>query len=122
MLDLDLVSDTGSAINQPHLKQHLEKTLRRLNMVGKLRLEINLVGDEKIKTLNARFLGNDQPTDVLSFESPGVIIGEIKMLGSLVISTETAQKQAKEAGISLQNEVEMLAGHGLLHVLGYHHN
>jgi len=85
-----------------------------------------LVRDTAIRSLNRRFRGKDTSTDVLSFpasdhqteQSPPV---EYESLGDVVISTDTALKQAREAGHSLDRELSELLIHGVLHLCGYDH-
>jgi probable rRNA maturation factor len=76
-----------------------------------------LTGDRAVRTLNARYRGKDKPTDVLSFPGPGGEVG----LGDIVISVDTAARNAKEYGRTLPQELDILALHGFLHVLGYDH-
>lgn len=92
---------------------------------GRLSIEIVFVGDQEIKRLNKRYRGKNSATDVLSFEKgddanmPSVSANPI---GSVVVSVDTATIQAKEAGNPLITELKMLAGHGTLHLFGFHHN
>ena len=72
--------------------------------------------------MKLEFWGEDAPTDVLSFPQwePGdPFVPEV--LGDIVISLETAQRQATERGHDLTTEVTVLAAHGLQHLLGYDH-
>lgn len=93
--------------------------------------EISLVltDDEKIRKLNLAYRNVDASTDVLSFameeqteDEPGFedpSAGNI--LGDIIISMDTALRQAKEFGHSLEREVGFLFVHGMLHLLGYDH-
>jgi probable rRNA maturation factor len=76
-----------------------------------------LSGDGAVRTLNARYRGKDKATDVLSFPGPGGSEG----LGDIVISVETAERNARDLGRTLAQELDILALHGFLHVLGYDH-
>lgn len=85
-----------------------------------------LTDDARVAELNKEYRGVDGPTDVLSFamtEGDDFARGEDEpaMLGDVVISVETAQRQADEQGHSLSDEVDFLLIHGLLHLLGYDH-
>ena len=75
-----------------------------------------LVGDGRIRKLNRDHRGYDKPTDVLSFaaDEPGY-------LGDIVISVDTARRQARRRGSNLSRELKVLGLHGLLHLLGYDH-
>jgi len=74
-----------------------------------------LAGDRALRKLNHRYRGKDKPTDVLSF--PGQEAG----LGDIVISVDSAAANAKQLGRTLPQELDVLALHGFLHVLGYDH-
>ncbi|HET8647318.1 MAG TPA: rRNA maturation RNase YbeY [Vicinamibacteria bacterium] len=76
-----------------------------------------LTGDRALRALNARYRDQDKPTDVLSFPSGGGEAG----LGDIVISVETAARNARSLGRTLPQELDVLALHGFLHVLGYDH-
>jgi probable rRNA maturation factor len=80
-------------------------------------LSLTLVSDRRMRALNRRWRGKDRSTDVLSFPQHGVSIGDV------VISLDTARKQAREGGWPLSAELRRLLAHGLLHCLGHdHHN
>ncbi len=74
-----------------------------------------------MRALNARYRGIDAPTDVLSFaqEHDIIVPGMPKLLGDVVISVDTAHRQAAAAGRTLEDELGQLAIHGVLHLLGY---
>lgn len=119
-LTVDIQNQTDLDIDQAELEKHLESILQRLGRVGMVSLEITLVRDKAIQELNRRHLQHDYPTDVLSFANEETPTPQ-HPLGSLVISTDTATRQAQAAGVSITTEINTLAGHGLLHLLGYHH-
>ena len=76
---------------------------------------IAFVSDRTIRQLNRQFRGVDKPTDVLSFPA------EESNLGDVAISVDTAAVQAKENGLTFDEEVAQLILHGLLHLSGYDH-
>lgn len=67
-----------------------------------------------MRLYNVRYLRHDYVTDVIAFE-----MKEKNVLGDILISTDTAKRQAKEQGHSTLKETVILAVHGLLHLLGY---
>jgi probable rRNA maturation factor len=81
--------------------------------------EVALVvaGDRTLRRLNRTYRHKDRPTDVLSFPGPGGEAG----LGDIVISAETAERNARSLGRTFPQELDVLALHGFLHVLGYDH-
>jgi probable rRNA maturation factor len=94
---------------------------RALALVGRegAELSVLLCDDAFIQPLNAQWRGQDVPTDVLSFPQ-GACPGP-DLLGDVVISVETAERQALEQEHTLQVELEVLLIHGLCHLLGYDH-
>ncbi len=86
-------------------------------------LTIALVGDRKMRDLNRQFRGLNRVTDVLSFpaDHDGPAVGDVPLLGDVVIATGRAARQARAAGWTDAQEVKRLALHGLLHLLGYDH-
>ena len=85
---------------------------------GESSATIAFVSDKRIRELNRQFRGIDKATDVLSFRADGP--DELN-LGDIAISTETAATQAKENGLSFDDEIAQLILHGLLHLSGYDH-
>jgi len=89
-------------------------------------ISLTLINDAGIRALNRQHRGKDAPTDVLSFplfepgEAPGAASPE-RMLGDIVISVETARRQAAGYDAPLQRELERLLIHGMLHLLGHDH-
>ncbi|HSX41239.1 MAG TPA: rRNA maturation RNase YbeY [Candidatus Saccharimonadales bacterium] len=83
-------------------------------------VSLKLVDDAQITALNKQYTGNAYATDVLSFnyQEDGETDGE---LGDIAISLETARRQAIRLKAKLEDEVALLATHGILHVLGYDH-
>lgn len=81
------------------------------------------VEDREIAKYNRHYLGRKGPTNVLAFPMKEGLYGEVNplLLGDVVISTETAGREAWEAGISLAERVRFLLVHGLLHLLGFDH-
>lgn len=105
----------GRRVSRPRLERVLRRAARALGVEGEVSLV--LTGDRAVRALNARYRGKDVPTDVLSFPGDGGEAG----LGDIVISVETAARNARSRGRTLPRELDVLALHGLLHVLGYDH-
>ena len=84
---------------------------------------IALVGDRKMRELNHRFRGIKRVTDVLSFpaDQGAPAVGDVRLLGDVVIATGRAARQARAAGWTNGQELKRLTLHGLLHLLGYDH-
>ncbi len=86
-------------------------------------IEIVLAGDTLLRHLNKEFAGKDKTTDVLSFVWQESLFPEKRLnyLGEIYISLEQAQRQVKEHGVTLQEELRRLVTHGTLHLLDYDH-
>jgi probable rRNA maturation factor len=91
-------------------------------------LSLRLTGDREMQALNAQYRQQDKSTDVLAFAAleadcpePIEADDEPLYLGDIVISIDTAQKQAIAQDHPLQTELAWLASHGLLHLLGWDH-
>ena len=82
-------------------------------------LDVRFVDDAEMRATNLRYRGLDESTDVLSFE--GGDTPEGRHLGDLVISIDTARRQAASAELSLERELRELLLHGVLHCLGHDH-
>ena len=102
-------------VRPDRVRRVLRAAARDLGVSGEL--AVVLAGDRTLRSLNARYRGKDKPTDVLSFPGPGGEAG----LGDVVISLDTAERNARALGRTLPQEVDVLALHGFLHVLGYDH-
>lgn len=84
--------------------------------IGRAAVSVAVVDDPAIAALNARFLGDDQPTDVLSFlleQADGYLEGEV------VVSAQTAAAEAQRFGWSPADELLLYVVHGILHLAGY---
>jgi rRNA maturation RNase YbeY len=83
-------------------------------------LSVLFVSDRTIRQFNKAYLDHDSPTDVLAFpQHKGSSSLQPHLLGDVVISVETAVRQAKEHGHSLDQELALLLIHGILHLVGY---
>ena len=86
-------------------------------------LSILIVDDQQIARLNQQYLNRKGPTNVIAFAMQEGPFTEIApdLLGDVVISVETAHREAKNAGIGTVAYVDQLLIHGILHLLGYDH-
>jgi probable rRNA maturation factor len=91
---------------------------RALSAVGRPsgQVEIDVVSDPEIRRLNHRFRGIRRRTDVLAFP---LEIPDTPLVGQIVISADTAQRQARRLGVPLDIELDLLVTHGVLHLVGY---
>ena len=123
-MPVDVMVDAG--VSHGALSTRVESWAEQcLAVLGKgdHELAVTLTDDQRIQTLNAEYRNKPEPTDVLSF---GQMDGEpfaspMPVLGDLVISLETAERQAAELGHPLAAELRILVVHGVLHLIGHDH-
>jgi probable rRNA maturation factor len=86
-------------------------------------LSILIVDDQQIAQLNHQYLNREGPTNVIAFPMRQSPFSDIApdLLGDVVISADTAEREAQRAGISTQDRFDQLLIHGILHLLGYDH-
>ncbi|HEY2524248.1 MAG TPA: rRNA maturation RNase YbeY, partial [Candidatus Binataceae bacterium] len=125
---------------QPYAARLRADARRLMALVGVAGCELSIViaGDDFVHALNREFRGKDRPTDVLSFsqleEGPSASVhpgrrraalplapAASEMLGDVVISVETARRQARRIRVAPATRMRTLLVHGLLHLLGYDH-
>jgi probable rRNA maturation factor len=97
--------------------------LDMLDLTG-VELSVLVTGDAAIRALNRTWRGKDRPTDVLSFPAGAIPPGAPgrRPLGDVIVSIDTARRQAREHGQPLGDELDQYLAHGLLHLLGHDHH
>ncbi|KAF0112565.1 MAG: hypothetical protein FD147_161 [Chloroflexi bacterium] len=109
-------------VSRSVIKDTANRSIEFLIGADKFDLTIVIGSDKLLQALNIQYLGIDKPTDVLSFASKEIDPDTgIVNLGDIIISYQTAEKQALEAGHLTINEIRLLLIHGVLHLLGYDH-
>lgn len=113
------------------LEEGLQAVARLNGLPEAAEVDVTIVDDEEIHALNREYRNMDKPTDVLSFaldedseesDEPELVGGpEEHLYGDIIISAETALRQAEEYGHGLEREMTYLAVHGMFHLLGYDH-
>lgn len=124
-LEIDLFIVEGVSVPETAvslIKTAVQATLQH-EQVDNVALSILLTNDAEIQAMNRDYRGEDQPTDVLSFSAdnemtPPEMAG---YLGDIAISVPTAGQQAQKSGHDLLAELQLLAVHGVLHLLAYDH-
>ena len=123
-MPLDLAIDDGVKLPAT-LRTRLRREVARMVKAaalheGRADLEValRLCDDAAIHELNRDYRGKNKPTDVLAFAQREAATADSALLGDIVISVETAKRQAKKG---LYAELLHLASHGLCHLLGYDH-
>lgn len=110
-----------SPVSLPQLKKTAAALLRHAGR-KQCELSILLVDDRRMTELNSSFRGKNKPTNVLSFPMAGDAAWPgPPLLGDIVISLDTAAREAEEAGTTLADRITVLLVHGLVHLLGHDH-
>ncbi|HOP61575.1 MAG TPA: rRNA maturation RNase YbeY [Candidatus Saccharicenans sp.] len=103
------------------IKDKLETLSRRYRM-QQAEVVVSFVGPQTMRRLNRQYRHKDKPTDVLSFALKEKGPDGQYYLGDIIICPEVASRQARKQGHSLTRELEILAIHGFLHLLGFEHS
>ncbi len=125
-LDITIDESFGHRVDEKWLRMVVEHVLRFEEVDITCELSLLITGDETMHELNRTYREIDKTTDVLAFafqedEEFQFSPDGLKQLGEVVVSLPQAEKQAKELGHSLEQEVAVLTIHGVLHLLGYDH-
>lgn len=127
MFKLNFTNLTPTKISKNIFQQALKSALKRLKQEKKLTplkknllIELTLVCSRRMAVLNKRFLGKNQPTDVISLSFFEKNMKD-NFVGEIFICVPYARKQAKALGLSFYGELKFLFIHGLLHLFGYVH-
>ena len=112
-------------MNRKAIRKTVEAVLGEKGVNGNIEVSISIVGDRKMRTLNKKYRQKDETADVLSFSQ---IEGEkipnpdgILRLGDIALSFPQVRRNAGKKEVLIDEEVNMLIRHSLLHLLGIHH-
>jgi len=124
LVDIQVPPQYEPLIDQARLRRAVAATIENRNYQDDNEVVLVIAGEEDMRSLNRQFRNLDSPTDVLAF--PGTLDedfvtpeGYSGYLGDVVISYPRAEAQAAAAGHPVARELELLAIHGGLHLLGY---
>ncbi len=124
-MNVAMVTLTASDCDQGRLISLADYSLNAMGIHPDSELSISIVDVEEMSSLHMQWMDEPGPTDVLSFPmdemKPNSATTGPGMLGDIVLCPEFAVAQAKAAGHSLQEELELLTVHGVLHLLGFDH-
>ena len=118
-------ADGRYKFDRKRVREAVKNLLLDKGVKGEVVLSVSVVGERKIKVLNNKYLNKDGVTDVLSFsQTEGQIVPEVEetVLGDVVVCYNVAKKQALKVNRLLDEEIEFLVLHGVLHLLGVHHD
>lgn len=125
-----LANEQSEEVDPAALREIAELVLREEHYPKESEVTILLVSDDEMSGYNARFLDREGPTDVLAFPLeeliPGVApdhdpLGPPLVIGDILIAPAYVRRSAAEMGVAYEDEMALMAVHGLLHLLGYDH-
>ena len=124
-MNIELSNLTASDCDDSRLISVAEFSLTSMGIHGDSELSISLVDEDEMSALHVRWMDEPGATDVLSFPmdemKPHSAHAGPGMVGDVVLCPDFAARQATQAGHGLQDELELLTVHGILHLLGYDH-
>lgn len=112
-------------VNRKRIKKTLENIISKNEITTPVEISVAVVGDRKIRELSKKYMGDDKVHNVLSFsqsEGEGVSSkDDVLRLGDIVISYPEVIREASKEEVLVDDKVDELVEHGLLHLLGLHH-
>lgn len=124
-MNIELSNLTASNCDESRLISLADFSLLAMGIHRDSELSLSLVDEEEMSALHVRWMGEPGATDVLSFPmdemKPHSAAQGPGMVGDVVLCPDFAARQAAQAGHALQQELELLTVHGILHLLGYDH-
>jgi probable rRNA maturation factor len=126
-MSIEVLDESGYDLDVTKLAALSRFVMDRMRVHPLAELCIKVVDEATIAELNEQWMEKEGPTDVLAFPMdelrPGLVTEEPEegVLGDLVLCPAVAARQAKDAGHSVRDEVDLLTVHGILHLLGYDH-
>ncbi len=115
--DIDIaLGDNCDEVDQSLLREAIVQTLT-IKSLPEARIDVAVVSDDDIATINEQYLQHTGPTDVISFDLSDE--SDQTVDGQLVISVDTARREASARGHGVASEVALYAVHGTLHLMGY---
>ncbi len=129
MITINILADAKFPFDRSALRTHLTKVLAKYKLVSGVEIEVLVVGSRKMAELHKTYMQLPGPTDVLSFplndpsDSRSFVASPdgILRLGDIVICYSVAVTEALAKQVKIDTQLQFLAEHGLMHLLGFHH-
>ena len=129
MTNVLIRTESHFTVDRKSIRRAVEGVLCEKGVRGNAEISVSIVGDRLMKNLNKKYRNLDETTDVLSFPLAGdahsPFVGPpdgILYLGDIVVSYPQARDEAAEENKKLEEKINELVIHGLLHLLGQHHD
>lgn len=124
-VDVLLFVESRYRVDRKRIKKTVSQTLGTNGVSGPVEVSIALVGDRKMRSLSKQYKGEDKTRNILSFslsEGEPVVLPTDKLrLGDIVISYPAVVREAIRDEVMVEDRINMLVEHGLMHLLGIHH-
>lgn len=124
-ISIPIFVESRYKVNRKRIKKAVSKVLTHNEMKGPAEVSIAIVGDRKMRSLSLKYKGEDKTRNVLSFSmSEGESTpesSEVLRLGDIVISYPQVIKEASEEEMLVDDKIDELVEHGMLHLLGINH-
>lgn len=129
MITINILADAKFPIDRPKLREHLSEVLRKNRLTEMVEVDVQIVGSRRMSEIHKTYMNIPGPTDVLSFplndpgdDRPFIASPDgILRLGDIVVCYPVAITEALEKQCKVDQQVQFLAEHGLMHLLGFHH-
>jgi probable rRNA maturation factor len=112
-------------INRKRIKQVIESVIAKNEVTGPVEVSVAVVGDRKMRELSKKYKGEDKTRNILSFsQTEGESIAtpnDVLRLGDIVLSFPQVINDAVRDEMLVDDKVDQLVEHGLMHLLGLHH-
>lgn len=103
----------------------ISNLLVKHSVSGPVEVSVSIVGDRKMRSLNKKYREKDETTNLLSFSlgegEPAAMAGDVLRLGDVVVSYPQVIKEAAQEEVLVNDKIDELVEHGVLHLLGIHH-
>lgn len=129
MITINILADAKFPFDRKALREHLTKILAKYKLIDGVEVDVSVVGSRRMSELHRVYMQIEGPTDVLSFplndpedDRPFMASPDgILRLGDIVVCYSEAVSEALEKQCMVDSQIQFLSEHGLMHLLGYHH-
>lgn len=129
MITINILADAKYPFDRTMLRVHLTKVLAKYRLLDNIEVDVQVVGKRKMSEIHRLYMQIEGATDVLSFplndpsdDRPFISSPDgVLRLGDIVVCYPVAVEEALEKQCKLDDQIKFLAEHGLMHLLGYHH-
>ncbi|MCL4338213.1 rRNA maturation RNase YbeY [Patescibacteria group bacterium] len=129
MINVLIKTESHYTVNRDRVREVIAKVLSAKGVKARVEVSLSVVGDRMMKSLNKKYRDLDETTDVLSFplseekkDAPFIDMPDgILRLGDIVISYPVAREEASDENKLVDDKIDELVEHGMLHLLGQHH-